>query len=116
MNIQDINYYLLLFIDWMLQEYSAKSYMWNVHSNKLEFDQFFFPVGYEEKIILNTKMISFWGLIINLLLAKFWVAESTISWHGSDDNKLAMCAAEVSKPSQSSGPSSESSPISNLNE
>ena len=32
---------------------------------------------------------------------------------GSVDNKLAMCAAEASKPSQSSGPSSDSSPISN---
>jgi len=32
---------------------------------------------------------------------------------GSVDNKLAMCAAEASKPSQSFGPSSESSPMSN---
>ena len=32
---------------------------------------------------------------------------------GSVDNKLAMCVAEASKPSQSSGPSSESSPTSN---
>lgn len=32
---------------------------------------------------------------------------------GSVDNKFAICAAEASKPSQSSGPSSESSPTSN---
>lgn len=32
---------------------------------------------------------------------------------GSVDSKLAMWAAEASKPSQSSGPSSESSPTSN---
>lgn len=32
---------------------------------------------------------------------------------GSVDNKFPICAAEASKPSQSSGPSSESSPTSN---
>lgn len=32
---------------------------------------------------------------------------------GSVDNKLAICAAEASKPSQSSGASSDSSPTSN---
>lgn len=44
-----------------------------------------------------------------LIQWKLWKVPSA----GSVDSKLAICAAEASKPSQSSGPSSESSPTSN---
>lgn len=51
---------------------------------------------------------------------ELFVLETIWPWEvpsaGSVDNKFAICAAEASKPSQSSGPSSESSPTSNPNE